>query len=412
MFPFPYEDELLYSTMARYHIRSGNNSYKRTLIDLIGSNTKVAASGLPNNLNRISEHTQSKLSPEYIITNHTLYPYYNPFLPNLRGLKIREYMNDDKNHNVHMLSGVTASGIKNNQYFRFCLRCYVNDSHKFGEAYWHRVHQLPHVYICPTHSEPLKQSNIPFTNQPKKQKYYSLSEVNIGHAQDISISPNHWHYYDFLSHQSSQLLWNESDIPTLGLARLRSFYLNRLNEKGYITLFSTIRFKELLPKFISCFEANFLRNINCLIYKDSEDTWLHKLLRKPRFSCHPLRHLLLLYFLGEGVDVYSHVGTKDLKNEPFVSPPFPCLNQAAEHYREEVVNDYNITKCYETGDPVGTFTCSCGFVYSRRGPDKDYQDRFRIGRIKNFGDVWNRKLSDLHQQNLTITQIRAFVRLK
>ncbi|WP_223292437.1 TnsD family transposase [Salipaludibacillus neizhouensis] len=405
MFPQPYEDEMLYSTMARYHIKSGNNSYKRTLIDLLGSNSKVATPDLPSNLNSINEHTISNLNPDYLITNHTLYPYYNPFIASASGEKVREYMSGNENHNVHMLSGITASGVKNTQFFRFCIKCYENDCHKFGEPYWRRVHQLPHVFICPIHSEPLKQSNVPFTHQPKKQKYYALSEINIGYAKDINISPNHWHYYDFLSRQSARLLWNESDIPTLGLARLRSFYQNRLNEKGFITLFSTIRFNKLLPNFISIFEENFLRNINCLIFKNSEDTWLHKILRKPRGSSHPLRHLLLLYFLGENVDAYGQMNTKNLKNEPFGSSPFPCLNQAAEHYHEDVVDDYNVTKCYETGKPVGTFTCSCGFVYSRRGPDKDYQDRFRIGRIKSFGDVWNKKLSHLHQQNLTITQI-------
>lgn len=34
-FPVPYEDEVLYSVLARYHVRSGNTSYKATMQDLL-----------------------------------------------------------------------------------------------------------------------------------------------------------------------------------------------------------------------------------------------------------------------------------------------------------------------------------------------------------------------------------------
>lgn len=45
--------------------------------------------------------------------------------------------------------------------------------------------------------------------------------------------------------------------------------------------------------------------------------------------------------------------------------------------------------------PVGTFTCSCGFVYSRKGPDKSEKDKYKIGRIKSFGFTWENKLKAL-----------------
>lgn len=35
-FPTPYPDEILYSTFARYHMRSANSSIKDTLDDLFG----------------------------------------------------------------------------------------------------------------------------------------------------------------------------------------------------------------------------------------------------------------------------------------------------------------------------------------------------------------------------------------
>lgn len=41
-FPVPYEDEVLYSVLARYHVRSGNISYKATMRDLFGSTSVTA----------------------------------------------------------------------------------------------------------------------------------------------------------------------------------------------------------------------------------------------------------------------------------------------------------------------------------------------------------------------------------
>lgn len=53
---------------------------------------------------------------------------------------------------------------------------------------------------------------------------------------------------------------------------------------------------------------------------------------------------------------------------------------------------------YKSKRPVATFTCSCGFVYSRMGPDKDSSDRYRIGRKKHFGDVWVARLKEYLQE--------------
>jgi hypothetical protein len=61
-----------------------------------------------------------------------------------------------------------------------------------------------------------------------------------------------------------------------------------------------------------------------------------------------------------------------------------------------------VTRCSSTKLPVGTFSCSCGFVYSRPGPDKNEIDKFSIGRIKNFGPVWHSTLKVLNEGTLSL----------
>ena len=80
-FPTPYPDELLYSLIARYHLRSGSISPKITLSELFGSTSTIATIDLPANLNNLTKRLQH-LTPNHardLIAKHTLYPLYQPF---------------------------------------------------------------------------------------------------------------------------------------------------------------------------------------------------------------------------------------------------------------------------------------------------------------------------------------------
>ena len=81
-FPTLYEDELLYSAIARYHIRSGNINYKHTTIDLFGRKTVSASIYLPSNISTLINNLPVNYiyNEEDIIIKHTLYPFYTAFL--------------------------------------------------------------------------------------------------------------------------------------------------------------------------------------------------------------------------------------------------------------------------------------------------------------------------------------------
>jgi len=77
---------------------------------------------------------------------------------------------------------------------------------------------------------------------------------------------------------------------------------------------------------------------------------------------------------------------------PFGSGPWLCLNAAADHYLQPIITQLDISHCGDTKKPVGTFSCACGFVYCRTGPDETEEDARRIGKIKAVGEVWQQKL--------------------
>lgn len=110
-------------------------------------------------------------------------------------------------------------------------------------------------------------------------------------------------------------------------------------------------------------------------------------------TVHPLRHILLILFLASDIDTFFK-GIHKAYN-PFGRGPWPCLNKACDDYREDVVTKLAVTADYKTREPVGTFECDCGYVYSRKGPDRSDDDRYRKGRVKAFGPVWKNKLKML-----------------
>lgn len=86
------------------------------------------------------------------------------------------------------------------------------------------------------------------------------------------------------------------------------------------------------------------------------------------------------------------------------------MNKAAPHYKEFRIKSClildNLTKGEKYRCPVAIFSCDCGFVYQRRGPDKSFEDKFRYDKVKEYGTIWERELrkhwSDL---DLSIAEI-------
>jgi hypothetical protein len=47
------------------------------------------------------------------------------------------------------------------------------------------------------------------------------------------------------------------------------------------------------------------------------------------------------------------------------------------------------------GKPVGAFSCECGFVYTRTGPDRTDDDRVRASSVQSYGHAWEESLRGL-----------------
>jgi hypothetical protein len=152
-FPTLHPDELLYSGCARYFERGNFASVKSALFDLFGAATAGAIVDLPCRLSEFEAALPKGhgYKAERLIDKHTLAPLFCAFLPPERARRIRHDMLGNNGPALHRRIGLTANRVPFRDRLRFCPLCAREDIDHFVKPYWHRLHQLPGVEICPRH---------------------------------------------------------------------------------------------------------------------------------------------------------------------------------------------------------------------------------------------------------------------
>lgn len=388
-FTDPYKDELIYSAIARYHYYTGNIDYKDTLEELFEKRSIIPSLEIGSYMDVLANNLGGRHKAENIIRNHTIFHFYAPFLPMKRKNELLEEIKYEDGSGLYSKLGMVAGSICRKNGIYYCPSCAQKEIDKYGEAYIHKEHQLQGVFICPHHGIELKKYSVDKTNSSRIE-FIRLDNklLDLEDVRGVSSA-----YYDKLykiSKDAYHLL--QLDLDYISKEKLLKRYKNMLYEKGLTTTSKRIKQRELYEEFIGFYGREFLKLMESDIDNDDEYNWLRVATRDVSRSVHPIRHLLLINFLDDNIErFFSNIN--DVFS-PFGNGPWPCLNKAADHYKRNVINDVKITEDYKTRVPVGTFSCNCGFVYSRKGPDKSGEDKYKIGRVKRFGGVWEEKLKE------------------
>ena len=389
-FPIPYPEELIYSVCGRYGERTRYSNQKLLLEELFDRPTATTVVDLPNNLNVLVNGLSEDhpLTFRDIVDKHTLFPFYRPFLPQERVRKILRAMK--YRGDIHTTIGVMASSVRTPLYLKYCPVCVERDRERYGEAYWHRLPQLPGIEICPDHLVWLERSGVRRSNRSMRHAFVTLEAV-VGAPEPRFICKEADAALLWIAEQAKQLLGNSFTV--LGIEELRHRYRWLLAERGLASYSGRVRAEALTEAFSKTYDQATLNRLQCPVNADSEHNWLLRLVRSPKGTQHPLRHLLLIRFLRLYVDAFLRSPTP----LPFGKGPWPCLNRAANHFRQSVIASCEVSYTKDHGKPVGTFACDCGFAYARTGPDKEKEDKFRVDRMVAFGEVWFSHLQDLWQ---------------
>jgi hypothetical protein len=397
-FPDPYPDELLYSVCARYQDRVQYSKTQFAVKDLFGTERSVAVVDLPSRLGNLVAALPPghRYTVERFIDDHTLLPFYSPFCAPAQIKLVREEMQGANGAKIHGRLGLLVSNRKN--WLQFCPLCAVNDKKQFGESYWHRLHQVPGVMVCPIHSIFLENSSVNVRSYVRRYQFISAEQA-IPTMSPLSLDLSEPCHKGLLN-IACDVAWllRQRDL-VYGLDFLGQLYQRLLTECRLATYSGRVRdMSQLIDAFKHFHSPSLLQWLHCDIDEQIQENWIVRLLRvaSNKTSQNPLYHLLLIHFLGYTTEEFFKQRT-ELK--PFGDGPWPCLNPASSHFKQLLINEYDLLPSYENGrlrnQPLGVFNCICGFIYSRIGPDQLPSDRFRISRVKSYGLNWDTALRNL-----------------
>ncbi|HYD30293.1 MAG TPA: TnsD family Tn7-like transposition protein [Azospirillaceae bacterium] len=371
-FPPIYPDELLYSVLARYHRHTCSTSPKRTLEDLYGQRGIIATVDLPGHLLALSRHLPPErgLTSERLAVDLTLFPYYVAFQPPSVREAVFRAMLEGPASDIHVRLGIAASIVPAPRFLFFCPECVRDAVARFGEPYWRRAHQLPGVLICPEHGVPLANSGLApgLANQhafiaatPEIRAAAAAESVWFSDGRCIALLRS-------IAERSAALL--TAPPPPAGA----DHYRDALVDRGLATGARRVDQADLWR----AYEA-FFTPLRAVLPAATPSGWLPALVRKHRHAFHPLHHVLFGLLLDS-----LPLGSR---RALFGSGPWPCLNPLAAHRGQPVITDLSVH--LDHGRPIGRFTCSCGYVYSRNAS---------VGakpRVQEFGPLFDERLRAL-----------------
>jgi hypothetical protein len=399
-----YPDESFQSIIARSlnHIQAPNA--KVAIFNLLGTSGVSTLNFLPSHLDQLISVLPAghNYSIDRLIENHTPLPFFAPFQPIEREKLLREDMQGTDGLKAYLRSGLTSGYVPLPAFLRFCPICIRQDREQFGERYWHRLHQLPGVEVCPNHRVFLENSTI--RAQSRRVRYEIISaEETVLEADVRLIDPSNSSQQHLLKiAQDAEWLLNHPNLLP-GLDVIRGRYLKLLIQRDLANYQGIVRTRQLLEAFHDYYLPEFLKSLYSEIRGSSN--WLFRLVRSPKHSQHPLHHLLLIHFLGHRVETFMNLSS-DLY--PFGAGPWLCLNSVCEYYEQPCIQQYDLKHDKVHGNRLtATFQCDyCGFTYSRMGPNTSDDDRFKVGKIKARGHVWESVLKELWEDpSLTLKEM-------
>lgn len=160
-FPRIYPDELLYSQLTRYHVRSGYASYTSTAEDLfVKERLRVPNVEFVNHYTSDCRSWLTKFeSWDEIVSAYTMAYAYIRFLPKPRRITAMKGLISCE-WNWRQMNILTSRDGSSKRYLRYCPECAKEDRAKYGETFWHRAHQIQRVRVCSKHRCCLENSDV------------------------------------------------------------------------------------------------------------------------------------------------------------------------------------------------------------------------------------------------------------
>lgn len=292
--------ESLFSLCSRFHFLSGHATSDRTCMALFNNRRSSAAHDIPSHVETISDVFGGHLgSASDIVFQHSLLPFYFPYHPKDRCL---HWLNQLYVGTVPALKaelGLAASRFGASHPLKACQNCMADDLSQFAITYWHVVHQLPGVLVCPVHKCPLLAASDKVTGRNRFAwilPFQASLEPLLG-SRDVGSLELH------LSELTISL-WNLSIEFEFDMTRLNLVYRKKMVELDLLdTKTKRVNFSRFTDLLYSMLRESGITSIwPWLSGPKNTSTLAGRLLRFVRINGardnrHPLNHALLQILL-------------------------------------------------------------------------------------------------------------------
>lgn len=387
----PYEDELTYSWIARYIHTSGRTSYVHSSRDLFSIKVACAHVYYPTHLDyfcqQLPEHFS--LTPLSIINKNTIIPLFTPFMDSERASSVIKAIRDGESKRLVGQIGINTGNIfkKDERVIKVCPECLKQFKANNQEAFILRQHVVPGNLICKRHNVFLVDYEIP--SSLSRYFYYDVNEIDVSKLHTVHMENRLKDYFLNLYDDIDYVL--QGGLKDFDIKHVKERYRQMLRQKGYL-LDDRIRQNELVVSFLEYYPIDFLLKLESLPNLNDRGNWVREIAVKRNVQMHAIRHLLFIRFLFGGIQEF--VNYRDTY-KPFGVGPWPCLNKVCDNYMKPTVSTYELKRLHSLTKPIGVFKCECGFMYNRQGPDEFEDDKYKYGKVLDFGHVWKDKLRGL-----------------
>jgi len=156
-------DETLFSLCSRIHVLTGNVFSHATSQVLFGHPKRGTQHDFPTHLSHFEHVTRGQLGNTFELVRRTLLPYFLSWKPpSIAEQAISQACSGGVGAMKFRL-GITSSRFRAHFPLKACDECMAQDLSTFGVACWHLQHQYPGVWMCVTHSRPLRESQVKST---------------------------------------------------------------------------------------------------------------------------------------------------------------------------------------------------------------------------------------------------------
>jgi hypothetical protein len=394
---------LLADTFGRFVVLGGYLTKMGVNRALFGRETICANIDFPRALtNLISMFPPNhQYTADGLIDNHTILPYYAPFLPPARLAEIRMMMKTYSKKQISPKIGIPTFKVKRPAFLRYCPVCAAKEQTS-GFCFFHVVAQLEGVELCPEHGAFLVSTPVSI-----KTQMWVCAESVISHVPDPK-------YADLNSAEGMHLLAIAKDCQWLldhpnivmGPDEILRRYQVILANRGLASATGKPAQKRIREHVRKLYSSELLERLGCPL--KSNDDWLHKLLGH-RTALPPLYHILFIRYLGLSLEQFF---LQDWQLSPFGKGPWPCFNPVtySHKYAATTITEVRIASKYDSkmrmNRIIGIFSCECGYSYwlrsdtqrSKRAP----HSRNVISRGKIWDDALREAWNDLSIYNLRL----------